>query len=229
MMEEKLMKAANELPVPALEFESIEAVYTKGTLGKNKPRRIARLVLVAVLLIGLCTTAFAYGAVKYGLWSGCHSTAYSDVKLLTWRYHYNLPREFQGREFSNMSTLYGAPQGVSHMEALLKPTYTMHTVDYEDSDGKWIDIAIGSTRMETWKYHFSVGNDGFCNYEEVTAGSQWKTEYGEYELYVCSISDRHRVHWLDSERQLVLSLSTDSVKTQKEVVELAKALIDLNE
>lgn len=239
-MEAKLMNAAALLPNPRLDFQTIEQQLKITAKPQRKTGKALRVALAAVLILCLCTTAFAYGKVKYGLWSGLHSTGYGDVKLLNWKYDYNFPEEFQGLPFNSVSTLYGAPHGASHLEALLKPTYTMHTITYGDysvtveGDGTVIDaglrinIGFGSNQDENWKYHFSVGEDGFCNYEGVIPGSQWKTEYREYELYVCSIGDCHRVHWEDTKRQIIVSLRSNGVKTQEEAVAIAKALIDLN-
>lgn len=240
-MEEKLIKTAELLPVPVLEFEAIEQAVKKQQKLVRKPRTIMRVALAVLLIVCLCTTAFAYGKVKYGLWSGLHSKGYGDVVLLNWKYDYNFPEEFLGIPFSSMSTLYGAPQGATHLEALLKPTYTLHSVAYGEHSGtvqedgtviytgQRIRIGLGSNQGENWKYHFSVDEDGFCNHEGVIPESQRKTEYDGYVLYVCSYAESHHVRWEDGGRQMILRLIGYGFETQDEVVEIAKELIDMNQ
>lgn len=239
-MELKLKQTAAYLPEPVLQFDTIEQAVEAKIRPVRSSRRFLHVALAAVLVICLCTTAFAFGEVDYGLWLGMSSSGYGDVILLNWKYDYNFPEELAGLPFDVMSTLYGAPHGASHLEALLKPTYTMHTITYGDHSvmvqgdgtvidaGQRINIGFGSNQNENWKYHFSVGEDGFCNYEGIIPGSQWKMEYDGNVLYVCSGAESHIVRWEDGQRQLILRLRGYGFETQEEVVEIAKQMIDLN-
>lgn len=239
-MESKLMKTAELLPVPTLEFLTIEQAGTERTRPVRSHHKLLRVALAVLLIACLCTTAFAYGKVKYGLWTGFHSKGYGDVVLLNWKYDYNFPEEFLGLQFSGMSTYYGAPEGATHLEAILAPTYTMHSVSYGDHSGirqedgsilwagKRIDISFGTTEIDTWKYHFSVGEDGYCDYEGVKPGSQWKMEYEGYMLYGYTVGDKLRVRWEDTEHKLVLVVGCEGAETEDEAVDIAKALIDIN-
>lgn len=239
-MEAKLRGAAGLLPQPVLEFCRIEQAEKEKSRKARKPRFFRRAVLAAALIAALCITGFAYSERKYGLWSGMHSKGYGDVVLLNWKYNYHFPEEFLGLPFSSMSTYYGAPRGATHLEAILSPTYALHSVDYGDFSGtqmedgtirwsgKLIRISFGTTEIDTWKYHFSVGEDGFSDYEDVTPGSQRKVEYDGYVLYVYSCNDTHSVRWEDAGRKLVLDITAYGVEGQDEAIEIAKALIDLN-
>jgi len=164
-MEAKLMQAAKLLPEPTSEFRVIECAA--GGKAYHKPRRMMRGVLAAILILCLCMTAVAYGSRSYGLWSGLHSTGYGDVVLLNWKYDYSFPENFMGLPFTDVSTLYGAPHGVTHLEAILKPTYIYHSLSYGDQTGtrqdgtvtcnkQRIHIGFSSNQGENWKYHFSV-------------------------------------------------------------------------
>lgn len=238
-MESKLLQAATMLPEPASTFAAIERAA--GANAYHKPRRMTRIVLAAALILCLCITAFAYGSRSYGLWSGLYSTGYGDVMLLNWKYDYSFPEDFMGLPFTDVSTLYGAPHGATHLEAILKPTYIYHSLSYGDQtgthqqdgttiyNGQRIHIGFGSNQGENWKYHFSVGEDGFCNYEGAIPGSQWKMEYEGFSLYICSHAESHHVRWEDGERNMVLRLSCYGFETQEEAVEVAKAMIDQNQ
>lgn len=233
-MEAKLIQAADNLPKPKCAFCDIEqaAAEKKKTPRKSVP--MMRLVWVALLIASLCTTAFAYGSRSFGLWSGMHSFGYGDVVLLNWKYDYHFPEELMGLPFNDVSTLYGAPHGATHLEALLRPTYTYHSVGYGvsaetgSSAGQQIRIGFGSNRGENWKYHFSVGEDGFCNHKEADTEYRFKMEYAGFTLYVCACDGSYHIRWEDDQHQMVLRLSVSGYETMEEAVEIAKELIDGN-
>lgn len=237
-MEDKLMMAASELPEPQMEFAAIRQRIEK----REKPVR-RWLPAVAALAVALCLglTVYAVSTKNFGLWSGIHSSGYGDVVLLNWRYDYEFPETLGGMDFYSMSTYYGAPEGASHLQALLSPTYTMHNVDYtgyceamqEDGTllriGQRIDISFGTTENENWKYHFSVAEDGSCNYEGVQARSQRSEEYRGYTLYFYT-SGAPSVRWEDEERNLVIDMTFYGFcrEGERKILEIAKELIDLN-
>ena len=234
-MEEKLKQYADSLPQPSRGFPQLQKFRSRAAA----PRRRLRLA-AAVLLLCLTVTACARVATSYGLWSGIQSSSYGDVKLLNRKYDYEFPETLWNLPFTHMSTYYGAPQGVSHLEAVLAPTYALHTVDYgmgireEQEDGtqlrmgKNIYVSFGTTKTETWKYHFSVAEDGSCNYEEVKPDSQSSLEYEGYTLYLYTVN-WPSVRWEDSEKQLVIDITLLGSEYDGEVVDIAKALIDLNQ
>ena len=239
-MEATLKVAAELLPEPALDFQTVEQSMKVTVKPIRKNRKALRVALAAVLILSLGVTVFAYGDRKYGLWTNMRSQGYGDVKLLSWKYDYEFPEKFQELPFSDMSTLHGVHQGASQIEAMLNPAYIMHTVDYGeysgtaqsdgtvDYDGKLIRISFGTTEGETWKYHFSIGEDGFCEHESVISESKWKTEYEGYLLYVHSVDGGHMIHWEDIQRQMIFRLRGYGFETQEEVLETAKTLIDMN-
>ena len=229
-MEAKLLAAAEGLPQPGLDFLAIEEAAKKMGKPRRSGRRLFRMGVALVLVLCLATTVYAYSGIKYGLWSGLHSYGYGDVVLLNRRFDYTFPEEFCGLPFESMSIYYGAPEGASHLEALLAPTYALHSVDYGSYDTTRIHISFGTTKLDTWKYHFNVGADGFCDYEGVEPGSQKTVEYGEYTLYLYTIGEYHTVRWEDTARSLVFSMRGygPGTESQEDVVEYAKALIDLN-
>lgn len=232
-MEDKLYRAAAALPEPQKDLIAVEPQPARP---KRTPRRMFRVAVALVLVLCLGMTAYAYGSMKFGLWSGIHSNAYGDVVLLNWRYDYNFPETLCGMEFQSMSTYCGAPQGASHWEALLSPTYTMHNVDYagycgEDNllyrMGERIDISFGTTENENWKYHFSVAEDGSCNYEGVQPDSQRTVEYRGYVLHLYTVSALS-VRWEDPYRKLVIDITVYGISGEEALVDIAKELIDLN-
>lgn len=239
-MEMKLMRAAAQLPEPKLDFQTIEAAAWKREVPKRKNLRLLRAALAVVLVLALATTAYAYGKMNYGLWSGYRSGSFADVELLSRHYDYMFPEELNGSPFLQMSTSLGAPQGASYLEALLTPTYKLHSIDYgvrtqeqrEDAlyewTGEWICVSFGTTQKDTWKYHFSVSEDGSCNYEGVDPDSQRVVEYEGYTLHLYSTETTHNVRWEDEERSMVIDVTCWDVPDLDAAVEAAKALIDLN-
>ena len=233
-MEEKLKQYADSLPQTSRGFPQLQKSRSRATASRRSLRLAG-----AVLLLCLTVTACARVATSYGLWSGIQSGAYSDVRILNRKYDYEFPENLWELPFTHMSTYYGAPQGASHLEALLAPTYALHTVDYgmaireEQEDGTQlrmgnnIHVSFGTTKTETWKYHFSVAEDGSCNYEEVKPGSQSSLEYEGYTLYLYTVN-WPSVRWEDPERQLVIDITLQGEAYGGEVVDIAKALIDLN-
>lgn len=233
-MEEKLKQYADSLPQPSRGFPQLQKYRSKAAA----PRRSLRLA-AALLLLCLTVTACARVATSYGLWSGIQSGAYSDVSILNRKYDSDFPETLWDLPFTHMSTYYGAPQGASHPEAMLAPTYSMHNVEYGDYQGiiqedgtvdwvgKRIDISFGTTQTETWKYHFSVAEDGSCNYEEVQQGSQSSLEYEGYTLYLYTVN-YPSVRWEDPEKQLVIDITLLGSEYDGEVVDIAKALINRN-
>lgn len=236
-MEQRLYQAAQLLPVAEVEIPQIGSKIVHQKVIHTK--RWARATAIIVVILICATTVFAFAKGSYGLWSGMHSNGYSDVQILNWKYDYNFPKSLYGLPFSGMSTYYGAPQGATHLEALLAPTYALHNVDYGSYDGeaqtdgtilwdgKRIAIAFGTTENENWKYHFSVAEDGSCDYKGVQPGSQSSEEYRGYTLYLYTVS-YPSVRWVDEKRNLVIDMTCYGYKNQEEVLEVAKELIDLN-
>lgn len=236
-MEKILKKEIDELPEAKLQFDDIKFEDKKAKVVLRRPW-VQIAAVIAVILV--CATT-VYAAVKssYGLWSGIHSNAYADVQILNWKYDCNLPKTLSGLQFTKTSTYYGAPQGATHLEALIAPTYAMHNVDYGDYSGiqqedgsvlwtgKQIGISFGTTENGNWKYHFSVAEDGSCNYEGVQPGSQSVLEYKGYTLYLYTII-HPSVRWEDHVRNLVIDVTCYGYDDSAQVVEIAKELIDLN-
>ena len=229
-MEAKLMQAAAVLPTPTLEFEHILLDEQKKRTRASLPRMLRRALLAAVLILCLGITVFAYGKTHYGLWSGYSSSSFADVKILSQRYDYIFPEQLGGRPFLRMSTTLGAPQGASHLEAILTPTYKLHSVNYGRSANaeSQITVSFGTTEQETWKYHFSVADDGSCTETDVNPGSQSAAEYQGYIVHLYAIEERYSVRWEDETRKLVLDVTCLSAENFETVLEAAKLLIDLN-
>ena len=223
-METKLMNAALLLPQPCLEFRTIEQKMNAAPIPTRKPRTLLRVALAVVLILCLCITVFAYGKLKYGLWSGYRSNSFADVEMLSRRYDYFFPEELNGSPFLQMSTSLGAPQGASHLDAILTPTYKLHSVDYSQ-----ITVSFGTTKRDTWKYHFSVAEDGSCSDEDVKPESQSIAEYKGYTLHLYAIADRYSVRWVDEARKLVIDITCFDAESFDIALETVKLLIDLNE
>lgn len=239
-MEVKLLYAAMQLPQSNLDFQSIERKLCEAQKPIRNPQIFRRVVFAAVLVLCLCTTVFAYGRIHYGLWSAYRSSSFADVELLSRRYDYVFPEEINGSPFFTMSTSVAAPHGSSHLEALLSPTYKLHSIDYgmrlqeQWEDGlyewttDWICVSFGTTEADAWKYHFSVAEDGTCNDEKVAPESQRTVEYAEMVLHLYTIDDRCSVRWEDEQRELVIDVTCWEVSGMDTVLKAAKALIDLN-
>lgn len=220
-MEVKLMMAAAGLPEPCLHFSRIKEAAKKETT--KQPRTLRRLILAAVLLLCLSMTVFAYGKHRYGLWSGYSSCSFADVQILSRRYDYNFPETLGSNPFVCMSTTFGAPQGSSYWKAILLPTYKLHSVTYGN-----IDVSFGSTEQETWKYHFSVADDGSCSEENVKPESQSAVEYEGHTVYFYAIDDRYSARWEDELRKLVIDITCVGAEDFETTFEVVKILIELN-
>ena len=238
-MEIKLTHAAQMLPETTLDFHTIECAAGKKEKYIRKPLRLIRVALAVMIMLVLATTGFAFGKVKYGLWSGMHSYAFSDVKILSRQYDYIFPEILGESSFLEVSTAYGAPRGASHLEALLAPSYKLCSIDYDEEipgmeaeENSWnrnrIRVSFGSTENENWMYHFSVAEDGSCNYENVDPDSQKSVEYEGYTLHLYTIGGTPHVRWEDGNKRIVISLSCGDTHPGR-ALEIAKELIDMNQ
>jgi len=221
-MEEKLKSLANQLPEPGLEFRNVE----RQAKVKRRPGIRLRPLVAAVLVICLVSTVFAYGVQRYGLWYAGSSTSYVDVKLLNRKYNYQFPETLGGSAFDRVSTTHGAPQGASHLQALLQPTYRLHTIIYQGEDESSLAVSFGSTAQDTWKFHFSVAEDGSSTAQDLIPGSQSVIEYEGYTLHRYKTGNTDNVRWEDTQRQLVIDITIWD--QEMDVLAIAKELIDLN-
>ena len=238
-MEEKLRQAAQALPEPKGDFLCIEE-WAKETVKTPYVNRKKRLVILALALC-LFITACAFSTTKYGLWGGYSSHSFSDVKWLAREFDYTFPETLNGSPFVSVSTAHGAPQGYSYLQALLMPTYKLISVSYciekeevlSDGSSRWwsensVGISFGTTEKEQWKYHFSVAEDGSCNYHRVEPGSNRTAEYKGYTLYLYTIGESHSVRWEDTQRKMVIDMTCYDLEKQEDVIAIAAELIDLN-
>lgn len=223
-MEAKLILAAAQLPETNLAFCDILQAAQAKKHAAARPRILRRVLLTAALVLCLCTTVLAYGKTHYGLWSAYRSESFADVEILSRRYDYTFPEELCGWPFQNMSTTHGAPHGAFHLDALLTPTYKLHSIGY----GK-INVSFGTTEKESWKYHFSVADDGSCSEENVTSGSQSSAEYKGYLLHFYAIEDRYSIRWEDEDRKLVVDVTCFDTADYNIALDAAKTLIEQNQ
>jgi len=238
MMEEKLYQAAAALPEPESDFLDIEQ-RMKNTV-KTRPAGGKRKLVILALALCLFITACAYSTTKFGLWGGYSSRSLSDARQAASKFGYQLPETLNGSPFQDYSTAHGAPEGATHLQALLAPTYKLYSAGYyvekieQREDGEYhgsentVRICFGTTENENWKYHFSVAEDGSCNYHRVEPGSNKTAEYEGYTLHLYTIGSCHCVRWEDTQRNMVIDMSCYDLEKQEDAVEIAKELIDLN-
>lgn len=239
MMEERLHQAAQMLPEPGSDFLCIEERMNKSV--KRHPANRMRKVVVLALTLSLFITACAYSATKYGLWGGYSSSSLSDARHAASKFGYQLPASLNESPFQSFSTAHGAPEGASHLQALLSPTYKLYTASYyvdkmeqrEDGEYHWsentVSVTFGTTEKEQWKYHFSVAEDGSCNYHGVEPGSNRTAEYEGYTLYLYTVGESHSVRWEDPKRKMVIDVTCYNLEKQEDVIAIAEELIDLNQ
>lgn len=238
-MEEKLYAAAGELPTPKCGFSNL-TVLAEERKQKKAPNRRKRLVVLTVCLC-LLVSACAYSSARYGLWGGYSSKSYKDAQRADKKFDFDIPETLHESPFEGYSEAHGAPEGYSHLQALLMPTYKLYNVRYavekeeiledgstHDWEEKVISIHFGTTEQEPWRYHFSVAEDGSKNYHGVNPGSSGTEEYEGYTLHLYSIGDSHSVMWEDEKRKMILDMTCYDLASQEEAVEIAKMLIDLN-
>lgn len=238
-MEEKLLAAASKLPETSKDFSSVEVQIQ--TIQKHTGNIGKRRLLILAAVLCLLVTACAYSSTQYGLWGGFHSNSFSDARRMAAKFNLALPESMNGSPFDSVSTAYGAPQGYTHLQALLTPTYKLYSVSYYTEkeevreDGTtygWtentVKISFGTTEKEQWKYHFSVAEDGSSNYEYVEEGSNRIAEYAGLTLHLYTIGECHCVRWEDAQRKMVVSMSCYDLECQEDIIDIAKELIDLN-
>lgn len=237
-MEKKLMEAAKNLPQPECTFIEMEEKVRQNS--RRAPKRPMKRLIPLALMLCLLITACAYSSTKYGLWGGYSSTSISDARGAAEKFGFQLPETLNGSPFQTYSTAHGAPEGANYLQAMLSPTYKLYTVRYavekrevrEDGEYGWeenvVSVSFGTTEKEQWKYHFSVAEDGSCNYSRVEPGSNRTAEYQGYTLYLYTIGTSHSVRWEDAQRKIVIDMSCYDLEKQEDAVGIAKELIDLN-
>lgn len=236
-MEEKLLQAAALLPEPGNLTLPVENTVKKSAIQHSGRKRVLLLAMVLCLLV----TACAYSSTKYGLWGGYSSNSFSEAKAMAAKFDLEIPTSMNGSPFAYVSTAHGAPEGYTHLQALLAPTYKLYSIRYETEkeetlpDGStrgWtenaVNISFGTTENEQWRYHFSVAEDGSKNYERVEQDSQRTEAYADMTLHLYTIGESHSVMWVDPQRNLIIDLTGYDLKSQEDILQIAKELIDLN-
>ena len=183
------------------------------------------------------------------------SRDWNDLQESLEKYDLILPETLDGIPFLDYSQWGHVPQGASHMEALLNPAYKSVDVEYavevleiETYPGgekmsetyarsDELSLNFGTTENELWRYYFQFDENGFWTACEVPESYE-TIEYRGITLQVgdtvyydsyreCDIYTRW-VHWVDEEKQIVVSISETDYTDPERVVKCAKEIIDLN-
>lgn len=255
-MEAKLREAAQLLPEPALDFQTIEQHIKMNVKPTRKTGKALRVALVAVLaVILLCGMGWA--KLQYSMWLVGGSNVYSDLENMAGRYGIVLPESLGGTPFCEYKITGLVPQGAPWATALINPSYKPRLVTYGwmmeerslDSDGEWdggitrwlesdLQLSFGTTKNDLWRYFFEYDENGRwtgCEVPESYEVIEYKgmtLQVGDTFYYDeavgCDIYIRW-VHWVDEEKQVVFSIHEADYSDPDRVVECAKAVIDMNQ
>lgn len=254
-MEEKLIKTAELLPKPALDFQTLEQHMKMPVKPKRKTGKALRAVLAAVLAaMLLCGMGWAKTSMSYGMWTLYHSPAWSDVKWAAKKMDIQLPEKMDGVPFDSYWVLGHVPQGGSWLRAYLSPLYVPREVNYavwetteitlpDDSitsythASEYFVLHFGTTTNEIWRVYFNMDENGVWTGWEVPE-SYYTVEYEGITLQIGETTSYNPiegrdvyscwVHWVDEEREMAFSLHERDYEDPNRVVECAKLIIDLN-
>ncbi|MBE6980077.1 MAG: hypothetical protein E7431_06850 [Ruminococcaceae bacterium] len=254
-MEAKLIRAANLLPEPALDFDTIKQRMKVTAKPTRKTGKALRAVLVAALAAGLLC-GMGWAKLQYSMWLVGGSNVYNDLENMAGRYDVVLPENLGGTPFCEYQITGLVPQGAPWAIALINPSYKPRLVTYgwvveerlPDLNGDWnggvsrwthtdLRLNFGTTKNDLWRYFFEYDENGLWTGCEVPE-SYRVIEYRNVPLQVGDTLyyDEHLgynrytrwVHWVDEEKQVVFSIHEKDYADPNRVVECAKLIIDLN-
>lgn len=236
-MEAALRRAAERMPVPVTEFETITA-----KVGEKKRKETANHVylrpmlaaLATVILLAGCTVAYTRHK-QGGLQTLLTSKAWGDVEIQAEKYDLALPKEFGDYEFENMGITAAVPNAeMSVLEAFLYGGYRPVDVNYQstkellynDHYGYGTNISFGNIRDPYWMSYFEYKSE-----EEWSCDKDYEAvEYGGYIIHTgvreWDHADRQYASWVDKERGICISVSGFC---QEDTLALAKQIIDMNQ
>lgn len=254
-METKLMHAADVLPKPALDFQTLEQ-HMKATVKQTrKTGKVLRVVLVAMLaVLLLCGMGWAKISMSYSMWTLYTSPDWREAEWGAEKFDLQLPETMDGVPFDEYWVLGHVPQGGSWLRAYLSPLYVPRRVYYSVQetmeitlpdgsttsytyDTEHFGLGFGTTENEVWRYYFQFDENGVWNGWEV-AESYEVIEYKGFTLQIGDTTSYNKiedrdvytrwVHWVDEEREVCVSLSERDYEDPNRVVECAKRIIDMN-
>lgn len=250
------MQAAQQLPVPARDYCTIEQHMEQKVKPIRKKGKVLRAVLVAALVVVmLCGMGWAKYSMSYGMWTLFHSPSWTDAKWGAAKNNIQLPETMDGVPFDSYWVLGHVPQGGSWLRAVLSPLYVPRNVYYavwetteitlqDGSISSYVykseDLVLnfGTTTNEIWRVYFNMDENGVWTGWEVPE-SYYTVEYEGVMLQIGEtvsynpIEDRDVyscwVHWVDEEGKMAFSLREEDYEDPNRVVECAKLVIDLNQ
>lgn len=251
-MENRLKRELDTLPVPITSFEELTFVEYKPAQVSRKKKPVLLIAAVLTLILGGCV--WAKESLRYGLWHIYSSHGWSDVVRAAEKFDYLLPEKMDGIPFDNYSTLALVPQGASRLEAYLYPAYRPYCVDYAIWDNtpatlpdgspttlvyteEKLSLSFGTTKNVLYRYYFELDENNIWHGYDVPESYE-TLEYGNMILQIGDTFFYDRdlgynrytrwVHWIDTENEVVFSISDTDYTDADRVVECAKAIIDLN-
>lgn len=199
MVEAKLIRAAEAMPVPRRGFDGVLAAVPE----RNMTRRHLRPVLVAlavVFLLAGCTTAYGAYKVSRGTWNRYISHNWADAEREMGKYGITLPEEYDGAGFREMSVGSSVPHGTSYWKAAFSGYRSVH-VYYGTQEDLSYGISVGDTKDPYWMTYFGYGSDARWTGD----GDHAAVEYGGFTIYTDDTCAK--ATWVDETREICVSVT----------------------
>ena len=188
-MEEKLKRAASNLPQPKGDFLAVEESLKQSSAlrSSSRKRRIA-VLLTAVLVLFSCVIGVgATAEVNHSAWVDPFIHGWGTVKRELKKVDYTLPKVLGESKFTQAEHMYFCPPGTKWLNAILNPSYKPTIVTYGQETANagaekqpMMELMFGSTLNKYCHQWWELKEDyepWFMRNDRLLEGTGEKLEY----------------------------------------------------
>lgn len=221
MVEARLEKAANEMPLPQRDFSAVSAQSQKKTAGKGRLRP-ALIVLAAVILLCGCSAAVTEVRKATSGQVLLRSHAWVDAKARAEKYGFSISETYGDYTFDTATVCVMVPGDLPWALGLFYPGHRVMNVSYRNpADGTVIKTAFTGTDDEIWMYCFGYEGEDLW----AASGDYEAVEYGGMTIHTGKNSVGYQVAtWVDAEKGACFKIAangTDPLPMAQEIIDLS--------